>query len=296
MMVNRGIRLGVLIDAENTSDKIAAGLFREIAKIGDACVRRIYGDFSGPQLRGWVDTLHQYGLVPHQQFAQATGKNAADIALVIDAMDLLHGGRLDGFCLVSSDSDFTRLAMRIREQGMAVFGFGKSNTPECFRQVCHRFVCVEDLLVPLPTPSPTVPISIAEKAPIVAVAKTPPTKAQAPKTVAKTVVAAPSPLPKKPVAPKAVPAKAPKAAAAKTPPPKKETKPGLALPLMTKAFGQLDGKEGWVDMGALGNELSRLAPGFDPRNFGFKKLSDLARGTNRFEVAKANGVLRIRSL
>jgi hypothetical protein len=269
MMVGRGIRLGVLIDAENTSDKIAAGLFEEIARIGDASVRRIYGDFSGTRLRGWVDTLHHYGLVPQQQFAQATGKNAADIALVIDAMDLLHGGRLDGFCLVSSDSDFTRLAVRIREQGVAVFGFGKSNTPESFRQVCHRFVCIEDLLA-IPHPPPAVAHATAGKTPLVAVAKTGPTKAQAGKP-------------------------APKAAAARTPP-KKETKPNLALPLMTKAFDQLDRKEGWVEMSALGQQLSLVAPGFDPRKFGFKTLSDLARGTNRFEVAKANGGLRIRSL
>jgi len=103
------------------------------AKIGEASVRRIYGDFSNPRSKGWADTLSKHAIIPQQQFAYTTGKNASDITLVIDAMDLLHSGRFDGFCLVSSDSDFTRLAARIREQGVDVFGFGEQKTPESFR-------------------------------------------------------------------------------------------------------------------------------------------------------------------
>ena len=117
----RSSRLAVLIDADNASAKIVDGLFEEIAKIGEASVRRIYGDFSNPRSKGWADTLSKYAIIPQQQFAYTTGKNASDITLVIDAMDLLHSGRFDGFCLVSSDSDFTRLAARIREQGVDVF-------------------------------------------------------------------------------------------------------------------------------------------------------------------------------
>jgi hypothetical protein len=124
----RAPRLAVLIDADNTSARIASGLFAEIAKIGEASVRRIYGDFSGPRLKGWVDVLAAHAIMAHQNFANTTGKNASDIALVIDAMDLLHSGRFDGFCLVSSDSDFTRLAARIREQGVDVYGFGSTRT------------------------------------------------------------------------------------------------------------------------------------------------------------------------
>ena len=139
-------RLAVLIDADNTSPKIAAGLFDEIAKIGEASVRRIYGDFSSPRLKSWADILNQFAILPHQNFAYTTGKNASDIALVIDAMDLLYSGRFDGFCLVSSDSDFTRLASRIREQGADVFGFGARKTPEAFRQACRRFIYTENLL------------------------------------------------------------------------------------------------------------------------------------------------------
>src|SRR6202000_2628430 len=143
---SRTARLAVLIDAENTSAKIADGLFEEIAKIGEASVRRIYGDFSHPRSKAWADILSKHAIIPQQQFAYTTGKNASDITLVIDAMDLLHSGRFDGFCLVSSDSDFTRLAARIRERGVDVFGFGEQKTPESFRQACRKFVYTENLL------------------------------------------------------------------------------------------------------------------------------------------------------
>lgn len=147
----RSPRLAVLIDADNASSKIAQGLFEEIAKIGEASVRRIYGDFSGTRLKSWAEILSTHAIMPHQNFAYTSGKNASDIALVIDAMDLLHSGRFDGFCLVSSDSDFTRLAARIREQGVDVFGFGEQKTPESFRQACHRFIYTENLLLGAPT-------------------------------------------------------------------------------------------------------------------------------------------------
>jgi uncharacterized LabA/DUF88 family protein len=142
----RSVPLAVLIDADNASPRIADGLFEEIAKIGEASVRRIYGDFSGPRLKPWADILARHAIIPQQQFAYTTGKNGSDIALVIDAMDLLHSGRFQGFCLVSSDSDFTRLAGRIREQGVDVFGFGEQKTPESFRQACRRFIYTENLL------------------------------------------------------------------------------------------------------------------------------------------------------
>jgi uncharacterized LabA/DUF88 family protein len=139
-------RFAVLIDADNTSPQIAGGLFEEVAKFGEASVRRIYGDFSSGQLKSWADILQKHAIDPYQQFAYTKGKNASDIALVIDAMDLLHSGRFDGFCLVSSDSDFTRLASRLREQGADVYGFGTQQTPESFRQACRRFIYTENLL------------------------------------------------------------------------------------------------------------------------------------------------------
>jgi len=145
MPEDRSVRLAVLIDADNTSAKIADGLFEEIAKIGVASARRLYGDFSSSRMKAWTELLHRHAIMPQQQFAYVAGKNASDIALVIDAMDLLHTGRFDGFCLVSSDSDFTRLASRIREEGIDVYGFGEQKTPESFRQACLRFIYTENL-------------------------------------------------------------------------------------------------------------------------------------------------------
>lgn len=142
-------RLAVLIDADNTSHQIVDGLFDEIAQLGEASVRRIYGDFASPHLKGWAGLLARYAIVPQQQFAYTSGKNASDITMVIDAMDLLHNGLVDGFCLVSSDSDFTRLASRIREQGLDVYGFGEAKTPESLRQACKRFIFTENL-TPMP--------------------------------------------------------------------------------------------------------------------------------------------------
>jgi len=147
-------RFAVLIDADNTSPKIAAALFEEVAKFGEASVRRIYGDFSSSRLKSWTEVLQKYAIDPYQQFAYTAGKNASDIALVIDAMDLLHSGRFDGFCLVSSDSDFTRLASRLREQGADVYGFGAQKTPESFRQACRRFIYTENLLPDAQIPGP----------------------------------------------------------------------------------------------------------------------------------------------
>ncbi|MBV7521969.1 NYN domain-containing protein [Ensifer sp. ENS12] len=226
----RSPRLAVLIDADNTSAKIADGLFEEVAKIGEASVRRIYGDFSGTRSKAWADVLAKHAIIPQQQFAYTTGKNASDITLVIDAMDLLHSGRFDGFCLVSSDSDFTRLAARIREQGIDVFGFGEQKTPESFRQACRRFIYTENLL----------PGAVKDE--------------QYAGSAAKSL---------QPVS--------------------------AAVPLIKKVLAQEETEEGWVNLGTVGKQLLNLAPDFDPRTFGFRKLSDLIRKTNKFEVQQAEG-------
>jgi uncharacterized LabA/DUF88 family protein len=144
-MTNQTTLLAVLIDADNTSPKYARAIFEEISGFGEASVRRCYGDFSSSRMSGWSERIASLGLVPHHQPANTVGKNASDIALVIDAMDLLHSGRFDGFVLVSSDSDFTRLASRIREQGLDVYGIGEKKTPDAFRQACKRFIFVENL-------------------------------------------------------------------------------------------------------------------------------------------------------
>ena len=232
----RSPRLAVLIDADNASARIADGLFEEIAKIGEASVRRIYGDFSSSRSKAWADVLSKHAIIPQQQFAYTTGKNASDITLVIDAMDLLHSGRFDGFCLVSSDSDFTRLAARIREQGIDVFGFGEQKTPESFRQACRRFVYTENLL-------PEAPANVER-----AGAK-----------------AAPLQL------------------------------PADAVPILVRVMEQMDTEDGWVPLGAVGNQLANLASDFDPRTFGFRKLSDLVRQTNAFYLDQWEGrAIRIR--
>lgn len=231
---SRSPRLAVLIDADNTSAKIVDGLFEEIAKLGEASVRRIYGDFSNPRSKGWTDVLAKHAIIPQQQFAYTTGKNASDITLVIDAMDLLHSGRFDGFCLVSSDSDFTRLAARIREQGVDVFGFGEHKTPESFRQACRRFVYTENL--------------------------------QANGSNSKDA-SAPKPL---------QPASA-------------------ATPIIRRVITQMESEDGWVTLGEVGKQLANLASDFDPRTYGFRKLSDLVRKTGAFDIAEQKGgAVRIR--
>ncbi len=132
--------LALLIDGDNASSKIVAGLLAEIANYGTASVKRIYGDWTKPNLNGWKECLLEHSIQPVQQFAYTTGKNATDGAMIIDAMDLLYTGRFSGFCIVSSDSDFARLAARIREQGVTVYGFGERKTPRPFITACDKFV------------------------------------------------------------------------------------------------------------------------------------------------------------
>jgi uncharacterized LabA/DUF88 family protein len=138
-------RLAVLIDADNAQAAVIEGLLAEIARFGEATVKRIYGDFTSTTSSAWKKVLQKYAIKPVQQFAYTTGKNATDSTLIIDAMDLLYTRKFDGFCLVTSDSDFTGLAMRIREEGLTVLGFGEQKTPEAFKNACHKFIFTEVL-------------------------------------------------------------------------------------------------------------------------------------------------------
>jgi len=138
--------LAVLIDADNVLSRHAEAILKEVGRIGEPALRRVYGDWSSSQLAGWKSAARDLGLVMHQQSANTKGKNASDIGLVIDAMDILHQGKFDGFVLVSSDSDFTRLASRIREEGLEVIGIGESKTPESLRKVCNRFILIENIV------------------------------------------------------------------------------------------------------------------------------------------------------
>jgi uncharacterized LabA/DUF88 family protein len=143
---NSQAKLAVLIDADNTQPAIIEGLLDEVAKYGVASIKRIYGDWTSVQLRSWKERLLANAIQPIQQFSYTTGKNATDSAMIIDAMDLLYSEKLDGFCIVSSDSDFTRLAARIRESGCTVYGFGAEKTPKAFVKVCDKFIFTEILL------------------------------------------------------------------------------------------------------------------------------------------------------
>ena len=249
----RSPSLAVLIDADNTSARYAQAIFEEIAKFGEANVRRIYGDFSGTRLKGWDDATKSLAILQHQQRSNTTGKNSADIALVIDAMDLMHKGKLDGFCLISSDSDFTRLAQRLREDGLNVYGFGERKTPEAFRSACNRFIYVDNLIE-----------AGAEEA-------TPKISATA---------AAPGPLPKK----------KPAQVAKKNPAtePKKEP-PSKAVPIILKAMVGLEDDEGWVNLGVVGHRLNQLAPDFDPRTYGNTKLVTVVEKTGAFAIERPTG-------
>ena len=207
--------LAVLIDADNAPAAIVEGLFEEIAKYGVASVKRIYGDWTQPQLGKWKQVLLDHSIQPIQQFAYTKGKNATDSALIIDAMDLLYTRRFDGFCLVSSDSDFTRLAARLREEGLMVYGFGESKTPDPFVRACDKFIYTEILRA-----DPVTPAEPAETG--------------------------------QPQEPKAPAAK-----------PKPQRVP---LDFIAKVLDDIaDDEEDWVQLGALGQNISKLRPAFDPR-------------------------------
>ncbi|NJC40225.1 uncharacterized LabA/DUF88 family protein [Brevundimonas alba] len=258
---DRAPRLAVLIDAENASPRIAEALFTEIATLGEASARRIYGDFASNQIQGWTKVLARYAIQPQQNFANTKGKNSGDIALVIDAMDLLHSGRFDGFCLVSSDADFTRLASRIREEGVDVYGFGERKTPESFRQACTRFIYTENLSVP----------------------------------------AAEQPDDRPAPAPGAARRAAPDAPSASAAPSKAEPAPGKRPPseaarLIATVISDMDEDgDGWVNAGGIANRLRNAYPDFDQRSYGYAKLSDLIRATGRFEVETGSGgAMRVR--
>lgn len=242
------MRLAVLIDADNAQAAVIEGLLAEIARFGVATVKRIYGDFTAPTSAGWKKVLQVHAIKPVQQFAYTTGKNATDSTLIIDAMDLLYTRKFDGFCLVTSDSDFTGLAMRIREEGLTVLGFGEKKTPDAFRNACHKFIFTEVLRK----------MRDDDKA--------------APRAKGKE----PQPDREKPARTRG--GKKPSAARSVEPVPAVEREES-ALPtrFILEALEQSLEEDGWADLGNFGNYLNKLKPDFDARNFGFRKLSDLVK-------------------
>lgn len=237
------LRLAVLIDADNAQAAVIEGLLAEIARYGEATVKRIYGDFTAPTSSSWKKVLQRYAIKPVQQFTYTTGKNATDSTLIIDAMDLLYTRKFDGFCLVTSDSDFTGLAMRLREEGLTVLGFGEKKTPEAFRNSCHKFVFTEVL-------RPNITKEPAHQAPKVENEKKP--------------VNGPIPVP--------------------------ETSHEFPKEFVLRALEQSTDDAGWAQLGTFGSYLTKLQPDFDPRLFGYKKLSDLVKARkDLFETEERKG-------
>ena len=264
-------RLAVLIDADNAQASVIDGLLAEVARFGVASVKRIYGDFTSTRLQQWKHVLLEHSIQPVQQFAYTSGKNATDSSLIIDAMDLMYTRRFDGFCLVTSDSDFTRLAQRLREEGLMVYGFGEKKTPDAFRQACDTFIHTEVLR---PVTQPSAPA--AAPAPASAAAK----KAK-PAARAAAVAAT-----KEPATNAASAANAAGAAAAGGGPGKAGK---LPLALLRKAIEQASGEDKWAFLGVVGQYISKVRPDFDPRLYGCKKLSDLFRSDPQHFLVEERG-------
>lgn len=244
--------LALLIDGDNASPKIISGLLAEIANYGTASVKRIYGDWTKPNLNGWKECLLEHSIQPVQQFAYTTGKNATDGAMIIDAMDLLYTGRFAGFCIVSSDSDFARLAARIREQGITVYGFGERKTPRPFITACDKFVYVDVLNGAAAEPQS----NTQEKA--------------APKPKAASDAAKPG--------------------AEKSAPPQGVAASGkldrAALGILRKAVEASAEEDGRANLARVGSLLSKQSADFDARNYGYARLSDLAEASGILDVER----------
>jgi uncharacterized LabA/DUF88 family protein len=225
--------LAILIDADNANPSIVQGLLAEVAKFGVATVKRIYGDWTLPNLGSWKAVLLDHSIQPIQQFRYTTGKNATDSAMIIDAMDLLYAGHLDGFCLVSSDSDFTKLASRLRESGKRVYGFGEQKTPRPFVAACDRFIYTEVF-----------------------------TQSQGDASRRRSTA---------------------------------ELQRNKDLVgLLGSAIDAASDDSGWAHLGVVGSNLTKQAPDFDSRTYGYSKLSDLLDAAKLFEVERQDKAIRVR--
>ena len=251
MAEQKDLRLAVLIDADNAPRSAISDVMAEVAVYGTPTIKRIYGDWTTPNLASWKPLLLENAITPVQQYGYTTGKNSTDSAMIIDAMDILYTGQVDGFVLVSSDSDFTRLAIRLREAGKKVYGIGERKTPNPFIVACDKFVYIEVIR------------SAAQQAKAEECKQEKPSKAK-------------KPVKKKEEA--AVPAPAPE-------PPEPESRvPKAVVELIADAVETMADEDGYAFMGDLGNLLVKKQPDFDPRNFGFSKLTQLVRYLPRFEV------------
>jgi uncharacterized LabA/DUF88 family protein len=277
-MTANNSNLALLIDADNVSAKIIVGLMAEIANYGTASVRRVYGDWTSPNMGSWKACLLDHSITPIQQFAYTTGKNATDGAMIIDAMDLLYTGRYSAFCLVSSDSDFTRLASRIREQAVTVYGFGERKTPRAFVAACNTFTyfdvldkTFEEVTLPIRTNQSTAPKVPALDKP----ARKP--RDKSPERSPEKAFGRPQPW--------KTPDPAPSFALTPVHPPRALDQ--AAIQGLARAITDCmsDGDD-WVNLALVGGRLTKISPDLQPRNYGYQRLR---------EFAEASGIVDLES-
>ena len=242
-------RIAVLIDSDNVSALHVANVLSELARYGTTSVRRMYGDWTSEQLRSWKTAANEHSIQPIQQFSYTTGKNATDSALIIDAMDLLHQNQLDAFAIVSSDSDFTRLAARLRESGARVFGFGERKTPKPFVSACDTFIYLDALQVDAPTPARSTAESEDEGAESQTETVQPPRRASA----------------------------------------KELRQDTRLMNLLRAGISAGTDDDGWANLGGVGSTIQKQSPDFDSRNWGYAKLGDLINAVGLFTVERFDG-------
>ncbi len=248
-MKENKFNIAVLIDGDNAQAKLIKEILEEVSKYGKATIRRIYGDWTTPHMNSWKDTINQHSFNPIQKFSYTTGKNSTDSAMIIDAMDILHSNSVDGFCIVSSDSDYTGLAKRIREEGLFVMGIGRRVTPKAFVQSCEIFTFAENLSNGLPMEPEEETVHKKAESP-----------APAPTRKEKDVV--------------------------KIEYEKKES-PSLDLDLINKAF-EISSNEGEeeIHIAKIGASIRKIDPSFDPRSYGYKNLTQLFEHLDHYIVVK----------
>lgn len=245
------LKLAVLIDADNVPYSNVKGMMEEIAKYGTPTTKRIYADWTKPNANGWKAVLLEHAITPIQQYSYTVGKNSSDSAMIIDAMDLLYSDKVDGFCIVSSDSDFTRLAIRLRESGMKVIGIGEKKTPNSFIVACDRFIYIEVLDGAIKktrvTANARSKSSKSTVSPVVEAKKTTETKSDNNKT--------------EPITQKEIPNKI----------------DIQTIELIEDTLDAIGDEDGWAFLGDVGNLIVKKKPEFDPRNYGFSKLTPMLK-------------------
>lgn len=233
------LRLAVLIDADNVPYKNIKGIMEEIAKHGTPTIKRIYADWTTQAVSGWKNVLLENAITPIQQYGYTTGKNSTDSAMIIDAMDILYSEKVEGFCIVSSDSDFTRLVTRLREAGMKVYGFGERKTPSPFIAACDKFTYIEIIQNPDHSDRKAADSGLDAKYGNIAVKET------------------------------------------------KSTSPAIdkkTIKLIADSISDVEDENGWAFLAAVGSLIQKKKPDFDPRNYGYPKLTPLIKSLKQFDI------------